>query len=79
MNKRQLQKILSESAFSPNKPSPLKVIADVGDNNDYYIRRAMEFLTLSLCESTKEQTDYYLKQAISLLAIARVRLQNGEL
>jgi hypothetical protein len=67
ITKRQLQAALRESVFTPKDPGPLKAIVDVG-NRDYYIRRAKEFLDLSL-----ENGSYpYLTLAISLIALAKL-------
>ncbi len=73
MTKRKLQAILRESAFSPSKPGPLKIISDVGSLN-YWITRAIELSTLSLTALTTDQRQHYLKQAISLLALARMTI-----
>ncbi|MFW9878780.1 MAG: hypothetical protein ACFFG0_37350 [Candidatus Thorarchaeota archaeon] len=71
MNKKQIQKKLSESVFAPNKPGPLKIIADVW-NSDYYINRAIEMLKKSLdCPNTDRQLGLR-RDAISLIALARV-------
>lgn len=56
----QIRKILSQSAFNPRKPGPMKVIADVGDPN-YYRQRALELIT----HDGKQN----IKQAIGLLAL----------
>lgn len=73
MNKRQITKALREAAFTPNKPGPLKIIADVG-NTDYYITRAIEFLALSLESPSYDQCTYYLNMALSLIALAKVEI-----
>lgn len=74
MNKSQIAKALREAAFSPGKQGPLKIIADVGNIN-YYIRRAMEFLTLSLTALTPEQKVEYFNNALSMIALAKVKTQ----
>ena len=73
--KREIAAALRSAIFSPGKPGPLRVIADVGDLN-YYIRRAQELLTLSLTALTTEQRDHYLTTALSILALAKV--ENAE-
>ena len=73
MNKRQIAKALREAVFTPGKPGPLKIIADVGDA-DYYINRAREFLTLSLESPSIDQHIYYLNMALSLIALAKVNI-----
>ncbi|MEE9548731.1 MAG: hypothetical protein V3V68_05185 [Nitrosomonadaceae bacterium] len=75
MNQRQITKALSSATFAPGKPGPLKVIADVGNIN-YYIRRAMEFLTLSLTALTKAQRVKYFDSALGMVALAKVKTQN---
>ncbi|KKN17632.1 hypothetical protein LCGC14_0963840 [marine sediment metagenome] len=77
MNKSQIAKALREAAFTPGKPGPLKVIADVGNIN-YYIRRATEFLTLSLTALTREQRVKYFDNALALTALAKVETQEQE-
>ena len=74
MNKRQIAKALSTAAFTPGKPGPMKVIADVGNIN-YYVRRATEFLTLSLTALTREQRVKYFDSALGLIALAKVKTQ----
>ena len=70
MNKTQLAKKLRESAFAPNNPGTLKIIADVG-NSEYYIKRAIEMLRHSEVQEPiwKEVSR---RDAISLIALARV-------
>lgn len=75
MNKTQIAKALREAVFAPSKQGPLKVIADVG-NLDYYIRRAVESLTLSLTALTTDQRVAYLNTALSLIALAKVTVQD---
>ncbi len=70
ITKRELAAILRESAVAPNKPGPLKIIIDVGDVQ-YYMRRAMELVTLTLISPTVDQQEYYLEQAIFLLGVAK--------
>ena len=73
--KRKIAAALQSATFAPGRPGPMKVISDVG-NIDYYIRRAQEFLTLSLTALTTDQRDYYLTTALSVLALAKV--ENGQ-
>lgn len=40
---KEIQRTLAAAAFAPNKPGPLKIIADV-QNPDYYEHRAMEMI-----------------------------------
>lgn len=77
MNKRQIIKALTTAAFTPGKSGPLKVIADVGNIN-YYIRRAIEFTTLSLTALTREQRIKYFDNALGMIALAKVKTQEGE-
>ena len=77
MNKRQIAKALSTAAFTPGKLGPMKIIADVGNIN-YYIRRATEFLTLSLTALTREQRVKYFDSALGLIALAKVKTQETE-
>ena len=77
MNKRQIAKALSSAAFTPGKLGPMKIIADVGNIN-YYIRRATEFLTLSLTALTREQRVKYFDCALGLIALAKVKTQETE-
>lgn len=77
MTKNQISAALREATFNPNKLGPLKVIADVGDI-DYYIRRAIEFLILSLSAFTSEQQLHYLNTALSLVALAKVKINDKE-
>ncbi len=77
MNKRQITKALSTAAFTPGKLGPMKVIADVGNIN-YYVRRATEFLTLSLTALTREQRIKYFDSALGLIALAKVKTQETE-
>lgn len=69
LNKTQIAKKLRDSVFAPNKPGPLKIIADVGCS-DYYIKRAVELLRHSEVEPDS-QTQMRI-DAISLIALARV-------
>ena len=78
MNKRQIAAALREAVFTPGKRGPLQVIADVGDV-DYYIRRAAEFLTLSLTALTEDQCFKYLNNALSLIALAKVTIDSEPL
>ena len=75
MNKSQIAKALKEAVFTPGKLGPMKVIVDVGDVN-YYIRRATEFLTLSLTALTRDQRVMYLDSALGLIAVAKVKTQD---
>ena len=75
MNKRQIAKALREAVFTPGKPGPIKIIADVG-STDYYINRSREFLTLSLESPTFDQCTHYLNMALSLIALAKVNMDN---
>lgn len=61
VNKRTIQKLLSECAFSPTEHGPMRIIADVG-SPDYYITRAQEEL---------KQDNPDLKFAIRLIALAQ--------
>ena len=70
MNKKEISSKLRESAFAPNKPGPLKIIADVG-NSDYYIKRAIEMLRHSEVQEPFQQKQSR-KDSISLIALARV-------
>ncbi len=70
MNKTQIAKKLRESVFAPNKPGPLKIIADVG-NSEYYIKRAIEMLRHSEVQEELVQKQSRV-DAISLIALARV-------
>ncbi len=70
MNKTQITKKLRESAFAPNNPGPLKIIADVG-NSEYYIKRAIEMLRHSEVQCSEKQKRSRV-DAISLIALARV-------
>ena len=63
--KAAIRKILSECVFNPREPGPLKVIADVG-NEDYYITRATELLK----RAETDQAKVNIRSAISLLALA---------
>ena len=70
MNQTQISKKLNDSKFAPNKPGPLKIIADVGCS-DYYIKRAIELLRRSEVQEPDKQTSMRT-DAISLIALARV-------
>ena len=70
MNKTQISKKLRDSTFAPNKPGPLKIIADVG-NSDYYIKRAIEMLRHSEIQGEVRKRESRI-DAISLIAFARV-------
>ncbi len=71
MNKTQISKKLKDSVFAPNKPGPLKIIADVG-NADYYITRAIELLRRSEVQARADLKKEMRMAAISLIALARV-------
>lgn len=77
MTKRKIQAVLRESAFAPNKPGPLKAIADAG-NTEYYIRRAMEFAqdSLNMINVSTRAQSAHLTQAISLLALAKLQIED---
>lgn len=78
MNFRAIQKILSDCAFHPNKPGPMKVIMDVGGTN-YYLDRAVEMIRESQSPSIPSSEKWVLRQrAISLLAINILREQESE-
>lgn len=70
-----IRKVLSESAFDPRVPGPLKVIADTG-NVEYLVTRAIEFLREGQygADATRPMDRDKLTQAISLLALAKVKL-----
>lgn len=70
MNQTQISKKLNDSKFAPNKPGPLKIIADVGCS-DYYIKRAIELLRRSEVQEPGKQAAMRT-DAISLIALARV-------
>jgi hypothetical protein len=81
MNKRQLAKILRESADAPTK-GELAIILESGDRR-YWVQRAIEYCKLALvdegklhlndgCRVIKTGSDY-LKTAITLLAAARIQ------
>ena len=74
MNKSQIARALREAVFTPNKLGPMKIIADVGNTN-YYVRRATEFLTLSLTALTRDQRVKYFDSALGLIALAKVKTQ----
>jgi hypothetical protein len=76
MNFRAIQKILSDCAFHPNKPGPMKVIVDVG-SPDYYLNRAVEMIRESQNPTLQPSEKWTLRQrAISLLAINILREQD---
>lgn len=73
--KKQLQKLLAESAFNPDLTGPLKIIADLR-NPQYCEIRAIELIQ----EARLSDMDHYhdkIKQAISLLVLARAERQHG--
>ncbi len=66
ITKTKITQILNACKFNPRIPGPLKIIADVG-NNEYYKSRAIEFITgANGIADDKEDLEY----AISLLALA---------
>lgn len=67
VNKRKIQKLLSECAFSPTDFGPMRIIADVGDPQ-YYVTRAQEEL---------RKTPPDLQFAIRLLALAKAESALG--
>jgi hypothetical protein len=71
MNKTQISKKLKDSLFAPNKPGPLKIIADVG-SSEYYIKRAIELLRRSEVQEGLQVQMVMRRDAISLIALARV-------
>lgn len=75
MNQRKIAAALRESVFAPNKPGPLKVVADVG-NADYYILRAIEEAgnASATMKEYRALRKSQLTKAISLLALAKVTL-----
>jgi len=77
MNQTQIAKKLRDSVFAPNKPGPLKIIADVG-NSDYYINRAVEMLRHSLVQSSSNIKCRMQTDAISLIALARCTDENKD-
>jgi len=73
ITKRKIAAALRASAFSPKNDKPMKVILDVG-NEDYYVRRAIELLTIVLDNKDTNERLRELTWAISLLAVAKVRI-----
>jgi hypothetical protein len=70
-SKTAIIKILRECVFDPREPGPMKIIADVG-NQEYFITRAIELL------STEKQLliQDELIQAIRLLVLAKMANQD---
>lgn len=64
INKTNIKKILNNCAFDPNKPGPLKIIADA-DNTGYYKLRAIELI---------KEGRYY--DAVGLLALTIINEEN---
>lgn len=67
ITKTQISKILNDCKFNPRIPGPAKIIADVG-NYEYYIKRAIEILQVTLASEDLGESN--LQQAIALLALA---------
>jgi len=76
ITKRKIAAALRESAFSPKNDKSMKVILDVGDA-DYYVRRAIELCTIVLDNKDINERLRELTWAISLLAVAKVRIGEG--
>lgn len=74
ITRNQLAATLRESVFTPSKPGPMQVVLDVGDVN-YYIRRALEFVTFASENFTPDSRIMYLENAITLLAVAKFQLK----
>jgi hypothetical protein len=70
----RIKGVLRHCGFDPNKPGPMKVIADVGDPM-YYQQRAIELIRLEEHRSRNPAAVKSLKQAIGLLALAVVELE----
>ncbi len=77
---KQLQKLLTESVFNPDKVGPLKIIADLR-NAAYCEMRAIELIQearmFAPTDNTHEHYHDKIKQAISLLVLARAERQHG--
>lgn len=75
---KQLQKLLAESVFNPDKTGPLKIIADLR-NAGYCEIRAIELIQEARLSKADDHEHYHdkIKQAISLLVLARAERQHG--
>lgn len=74
ITKTKIAQTLKESVFTPSKSGPMKVILDVG-GTDYYIKRAIELLTVSLENEDEIRRTGELTLAISLLAVAKILIK----
>lgn len=67
VNASRIKAVYRSCVFTPAKPGPMKIIADVGDPQ-YYIQRSAEILELQIQSPEKDTEE--LRKAIGLLALA---------
>lgn len=67
-----MARLLRECTFDPNAPGPMKVIADV-DNEEYYRGKIIELIHLIGYDSNRQDEIY--KSIIQLALLLRVKHQ----
>jgi hypothetical protein len=73
-----LKKTLSQAAFNPRKPGPMKIVASM-DNPEYWMRRSTECTMAALEPGVDNETLLaLLTQSLQLLALAKTKLANAE-
>jgi len=76
VNASRIKAVFRSCVFTPAKPGPMKIIADVGDPQ-YYIMRASEILETQIQGKHTKDTDE-LRKAIGLLALAVAEIELNE-
>ena len=77
LNKKLIRKILSDCAFSPVEPGPMKIIADVGDPV-YYQTRVRELLESIRGGARLHSNIPTLQMCIQLLTLSIGELQHEQ-
>ena len=79
MTRREIQKVLQESVYSPGKKGPFKVILE-NNNPDYLEIRSIEYLNdaLKFVDRDRKLYEECITKAISLLATAKLMRRKNE-
>lgn len=72
ITKRQIQSLLSESAFSPSEKTPFTIVVQM-ENPDYAELKAIELITEARLWPGGTIYHDKIQQAIALLALARAQ------
>lgn len=72
VTKRQIQSLLSESAFSPSEKTPFSIVVQMEDP-DYAELKAVELILEARAHTGSCYYNDRIQQAIGLLALARAQ------